>query len=328
MYTVMIVDDEYPARNMLDYLLDWDKTDFRIIAKAENGKQALNIYHEQKPDLVITDILMPVMDGIQFIKEIRKENPDQCIVVLSCHESFSYAQQVIQLGVKDYLIKDVLTGEQLQTCLNRIKENINRAPKVSTDTETVILKRDPDETLLQVYPAWLVKAENRLNLLQNHLMTKNYADAQNCIKKLYQVPFDGLARYHFLEWINSLTYDLLCEQCKKNGISQKLIFGEFEGKEKELLLSTDNPEKNCMLLCEFIQNLALQDMNQKKYNHRILHIIQYLHENYYHDISLQSVADHFGIHKVYLARSFKSETGSTLNEYLNQLRIEKAKLRL
>lgn len=185
----MIVDDEYPARNMLDYLLDWDKTDFRIIAKAENGKQALNIYHEQKPDLVITDILMPVMDGIQFIKEIRKENPDQCIVVLSCHESFSYAQQVIQLGVKDYLIKDVLTGEQLQTCLNRIKENINRAPKVSTDTETVILKRDPDETLLQVYPAWLVKAENRLNLLQNHLMTKNYADAQNCIKKTLSSSF-------------------------------------------------------------------------------------------------------------------------------------------
>ncbi|MCI8994702.1 MAG: response regulator [Lachnospiraceae bacterium] len=125
MYKVMIVDDEYPARNMLDLLINWEENGFEMAAKAENGKQALEIYEKLRPELLITDIQMPVMDGISLIREIRKENPKQCVLVLSCHESFDYAQQAIRLGVRDYLIKDMLTTEQLQKCLLRTKEYLD-----------------------------------------------------------------------------------------------------------------------------------------------------------------------------------------------------------
>ena len=66
MYTAMVVDDEYPARNMLDLLVDWEECEFKIVAKAENGRQALDFYRKERPDLVITDIQN--LDETNFIE--------------------------------------------------------------------------------------------------------------------------------------------------------------------------------------------------------------------------------------------------------------------
>lgn len=328
MYTAMVVDDEYPARNMLDLLINWEESGFQIIAKAENGKQALEIYRREKPDLVITDVQMPVMDGIELIEEIRRENEQQCIVVLSCHESFFYAQQVMRLGVKDYLIKDMLTEEQLRNCLSSIREKLEKEKRAAVEEEKFIFEREADVNIRQNYPAWINRAENRMDFLQNSLREKNYEDAQRCIEKLYQIPFEGLVRYHYLDWVNKCVCQLLQNQCEEYGISVKNVLGKYENRVEALLLDAEQEDAGCQVLCEFIKNLEQQNIAPKKYSVRIQHIIHYVQENYYCDISLQSVAEQFGVHKVYLARKFKEETGETLNEFLNKVRIEKAKLLL
>ena len=84
----------------------------------------------------------------------------------------------------------------------------------------------------------------------------------------------------------------------------------------------------CDLLCQWVENLMDSTELENRESERIRRVIAYLNENYHQDLSLQSIADHFHIHKVYLSRSFKEETGITLNSYLNYLRIEKAKLLL
>ena len=328
MYTAMIVDDEYPARNMLDLLIDWEECGFRIIAKAENGKQALEIYQKERPNLVITDIQMPVMDGIQLIEEIRKANEEQCVVVLSCHESFYYAQQAIRLGVKDYLIKDMLTADQLKECLERTEKLLKSRGNITQDDTKMVFSREPDENIRQAYPIWLAKAENRMDLLQNSLSSNEYEEARNCIRKLYQAPFDGLVRYHFLDWVNRFVYQLIRNQCQRQELSSKDVFGRYDYREDEILMDVESEEKCCQILCGFIDVLEKENQGQDGYSVRIQNVIKYLQENYYYDISLQTVAEHFGVHKVYLARSFKSETGETLNEFLNKIRVEKAKLLL
>lgn len=327
MYTAMIVDDEYPARNMLDLLINWEENGFRIIAKAENGKQALEIWKKERPDLIITDIQMPVMDGLELIEKITQKHKEQSIVVLSCHESFSYAQQAIRLGVKDYLIKDMITAEQLRSCLSSVAATLKKNQFHTLDKDK-IFSRNPDGQIQEAYPVWIATAESRIDLLQNSLIANDYGRVKKCISKLYQVPFEGLAKFHFLNWFNCLVFNLLNEQCRKKMIEPYQIFGEYEDCLKDFLLEAENTEAACALLCRFIDNLEKLQTNSSSYSIRIHNVIKYLRENYYYDISLQSVADHFGVHKVYLARTFKSETGETLNEYLNNIRIEKAKLLL
>ncbi len=325
MYTVLIVDDEDPARNMLDLLLDWEKAGFRIIGKAENGRKAIEIYNRKHVDLVITDIQMPVMDGIELIAQIKEKKPDQSIVVLSCHESFAYAQQVLRLGVEDYLIKDMLTGEQLKECLDRV---VKKMEKHDEPVKKLLFSRESTENIEKVYPAWMAKAENRMDLLQNNLMKKDYNGARKCICSLYQVPFEGMVKCHFLNWVNHYVYMLLRMYCRKDGIKEEKIFGKYTGMENEILLEADCEEASCELLCGFLERLEQLHVKEDPYSMRIQKVIEYLEENYYQNISLQSVAEYFGIHKVYLARSFKTETGETLNDFLTAIRIEKAKFLL
>ena len=225
MYTTMIVDDELSARNMLDLLIDWKKNDFCITAKSENGKKALALYRELKPDLIITDIQMPVMDGICLIKEIRKENPRQCIVVLSCHDSFDYTQQAIRLGVQDYLIKDTLTEEQLQKCLLRIKKLLEEQEYTRQEAHGSYVYRETDETLQRARPSHFSRAKQHVEMLNDCISTGEYVTAKLLIQKLYTVPFEGMVKYHFLCWINDLIYHQIYNQCRKDKIRPDDIFG-------------------------------------------------------------------------------------------------------
>ncbi|PKM93851.1 MAG: hypothetical protein CVU84_13135 [Firmicutes bacterium HGW-Firmicutes-1] len=121
--SIIIVDDEMPSREMLKTFVDWDKTEYEIVEEFVNGKDALDFIMNNRVDYVITDIQMPVMNGIDLIKEIKKANPGQALIVLSCHEKFSYAREAMKYGVKDYLIKDMLTQEDLLEALSQAGSN-------------------------------------------------------------------------------------------------------------------------------------------------------------------------------------------------------------
>ncbi|MDF1616877.1 response regulator [Petrocella sp. FN5] len=119
--SIIIIDDEMPSRESLKAFMAWDKTDYYILEEFDNGPEAIAFYRNNKVDIIITDIQMPIMDGLAFIKIIKSINKQQEIIVLSCHEKFSYAREVMRYGVNDYLIKDMLTKEDLLEALNKSK---------------------------------------------------------------------------------------------------------------------------------------------------------------------------------------------------------------
>lgn len=123
MRTVMIVDDERPARELLKMALDWQQAGYVIIAEAKNGKEAYEKYKQLQPQLIITDIQMPGLDGIELIEKIKAENAGQNFIILSCHESFPYAKRAMQLGVRDYLIKDSYSPTELYVLLKNLEAN-------------------------------------------------------------------------------------------------------------------------------------------------------------------------------------------------------------
>lgn len=143
MYRVLIVDDEYPARELLKTAVDWEKAGVSEILEADNGEKALEIYHKYKPELIITDIQMPVMNGLELIRRIKEEDSRQHFVILSCHESFSYAKTAIRLGVRDYLLKDSYTEEELYTLLWGFQEEQKKWEQREQEKEGI----PPSETL-------------------------------------------------------------------------------------------------------------------------------------------------------------------------------------
>jgi two-component system, response regulator YesN len=129
-YRVLIVDDEEPARETLRYLINWENTAYSIAGFAKNGIEAMDEYEKLKPHLVITDIQMPVMDGLDLIKRIRAKSSNQKFVILSCHEDFKYAKEAIKYGVSDYLLKDLLTPQDLYSLLEKVKCEIQNEEKL------------------------------------------------------------------------------------------------------------------------------------------------------------------------------------------------------
>lgn len=104
---VLIVDDEYYFRQLLIHLVDWASVGFEVVAEAEDGVAALQIMEEQSIDLIITDIEMPHMNGLDFIKAVRELDSAAKLVFITSYDNFSYAQQAISLGADHYLLKPV-----------------------------------------------------------------------------------------------------------------------------------------------------------------------------------------------------------------------------
>ncbi len=122
MYRIMIVDDEPLILAGISSLLDWEDYQCRIVGKASNGCQALKLAQQQKPDIVITDIKMPAMDGIQFMREAIEGGSHASFIVLTNLEEFSLVKEAMHLGAVDYLVKLELEEKSLVGALKKAME--------------------------------------------------------------------------------------------------------------------------------------------------------------------------------------------------------------
>ena len=123
MYKVFLVDDEIVVREGVRNSFPWEDTDFVLCGEAPDGEMALPMMQELKPDILITDIRMPFMDGLALSRHVSKTMPWVHIIILSGYDDFSYAREAITLGVKEYLLKPV-TAQKLEDALNQIAEKI------------------------------------------------------------------------------------------------------------------------------------------------------------------------------------------------------------
>lgn len=126
MFGVLIVDDEVLSRMELRNMLDWEKEDFHLIGEATNGKEGLEIILRDRPDIVITDIKMPVMDGLQMIEQARCQYDGAHYIALSSYEEFSLLKTAMKCGVIDYLLKLELTSDVLLKTLKSTKDALLR----------------------------------------------------------------------------------------------------------------------------------------------------------------------------------------------------------
>ncbi len=134
MYKVFIVDDEIVVREGLRNNFQWEENGFSLVGEASDGEIALPMIRDERPDILITDIRMPFMDGIALCREVHRVMPWIQIVILSGYDSFEYAKQAISLGVREYMLKPI-SARDLGEVLNRLKDRIEKDNSERRDLE-------------------------------------------------------------------------------------------------------------------------------------------------------------------------------------------------
>lgn len=122
---VFLVEDEMVIRRGIKNSIDWEKEGYIFCGEASDGELAYPMIIKEKPDILITDIRMPFMDGLELCKLVKKELPNIKILILSGYDEFDYAKEAIRLGVTEYLLKPISSGKLLEA-LNWVSESIRR----------------------------------------------------------------------------------------------------------------------------------------------------------------------------------------------------------
>ncbi len=320
MYKVMIVDDRDIVRAELKRLKIWGESlGFTICDEAQNGQEALNKLEKNAFDLVITDIKMPKVDGIELLRAIVDRKLCSCVVLLSDYSDFTYARQGIILGAFDYIPKPV-NAQEISDVLTRAKklldqerqeqEKIKRLEDAQKDMG-LRLPRDEMSTLVSLIrmgdEAALQGIKQRMEGALEKSDQNDYIKSAALFKNvLSDMIVELIKTYPNIQlFIASLVYDSFNELKDQKVTAHLQLFMDKVRSLSHLIKAL---------------KLELQDKGIVK------QVCNFIFSNIEHNISLSMAADHLYMNKTYISESFKQKMGMSFTEYVTLVKMERAKV--
>lgn len=355
---IVIVDDELLTRVGLKSMLDWEAYGYSLVAEVPDGQRALQAIHEYRPDVVLTDIKMPVMDGIQLIQQINQlpfTRPQ--IIVLSGYNDFAFVKEAMRLGAVDYLLKLEMEKEDLLGALKRIEATLREGAEAE-DSKSREQRELERQAITQALLHGKITDAGDLFLNQRHFQiraffrmqskTQGHPEViQNAIENIAQeivadVPharaaYGGEGRFYLLlHGKNSPS-----EQQKKAFSDLCLQINEKVEKYLNVTLGWSPPHyakglqelKDAYGKCLSKLVVAeagysqspLMHLHEKPLPRAIRKSLEYISLHYMENISLQDMTKISGLSVSYFGSSFRQHTGYGFVDYLNRIRLEHAK---
>lgn len=313
MFKLVIVEDEDHIRHSLESFIPWEKIGFQVVGAFSDGADALTYLLDNPCDVVMTDILMTRMSGLEMLQRLHKVHPQIKTVILSGHSEFTYAREAIEYGVSHYLVKPV-DEDELMNVFRGLKEQLDER----LEEQQVHEPPAPQPADASVCDS--VSTNYRLLILELDLGSK-----------------DTLV--HLLKGI---LYELREASCEDIQIALKDLYAVIETDYKKRKLSTWDITSgkfnyNHLYRCQTIQAFAdciiedfcalcegLKKQTRDSEHTVIERLVQYLNEHMDEDVGHDVLAAKYRMHPGYLSRLFKQEMGETLSEYMLRIKIEKA----
>lgn len=322
MIKVFLVEDEAIIRRGIRNNIDWESHGLELVGEAEDGEYAYPMILKSRPDILLTDVKMPFMDGLELSRLVKKELPGTKIIILSGYDEFDYAKEAIKIGISDYLLKPV-TSVTLIDALKKAAETIREEQEHSRLLERYFVNYEkymefPDKTDYSGVDRKLIK---------NFLKTGEIEECGIFIDEYFEAV--GKENYMSLLLRQYMTMDIFyCvrEFVKAVGVEEAEDSGEWMDL-KRLTKAIENAENTIKYLKElFTFALTVRDSNSSdKYGQIIREAKDYIGEHFGNsEFSLNRIAEYIGMSPSYFSSIFKQGTGQTLVEYLTRVRIDKA----
>lgn len=164
MKKILIIDDEFILRQGLLYLMDWESFGYTIIGQATNGQEGLDLLSKLNPDIILCDVVMPVLDGVDFVKKIQQISGPP-VIILSNYDEYNKVRNAFQYGAADYILKSNLTQEVLLSALERVSRNMH--PQHKSDVNTFSENKTFPLLLRQVLDGYATKPYTELETCIN-----------------------------------------------------------------------------------------------------------------------------------------------------------------
>ena len=347
---VMLVDDDLLVRLGVKSLIDWERHDFDFIGDAPDGERALELMKEQVPDILLTDIVMPRMNGLELIEAVKSRYPETAIIVLSSHNEFDYVRKAMKLGVEDYLLKTSLKPAELLNLLTEAAGKIVRVKGRPESGERTNSKETIRASLARKLFAVLKPDEDRLSEPSGDGSAELRPDSYVLLMKIRHLQ-DGQHEPTALQLLKHLVATELEDvlECDPVPVSPRemavLVRGSEEnrpdpeaaaeslaGSSKQLLgislrAETYGPVRSWEEVRDLYAKAKAampEPAAREPSRDDIRKLLDYLRDNYGQEISLKDAADKVNMSESYLSTLFKRETGMGFTDWMNQLRTDMA----
>jgi two-component system response regulator YesN len=318
MYSVLLVDDEPLVLEGLKLLVDWESCGFRVCDEASDGEEAIMKIAEQHPDLVVTDLRMPVIDGIQLIRHcVQQLRLRSRFVILSGHEDFSAAQQAVSLGVIDYWLKPIDAEEIHRSLAALHKSWTQRGPVYRAPAGDARASGDAWPTAAESVPAVpdeaLCAAEDEL------LQAIEDNDGQRIAAIIRRM----------LDLAASAIPSVIARQSYFSSLLLELILKTDDGVATDAMpismaFLKNEPDTWEEPLTAFCQTVAARLARQRESAGPVGEALRFIRKNYNKPLKLQEVAKALHFQPAYMGQLFRKVTGMSFLDCLHRTRIEEA----
>ncbi|CAH1221464.1 Regulator of RpoS [Paenibacillus allorhizoplanae] len=303
MYKVMIVDDEPSVKRSLKTIIEKETSSFEVSAFAENGQEALDLISESLPDVVITDIRMPVMDGLRLAEEVVSRGIQTEMIIISGYSDFSYAKQALRHGVSDYLLKPLDVDEVLRALSLTQKKLGNERKNIIERSEWIAMCKVEAETMAK--NLWVLNMAAVWEQLEGiHERLQTYRANSVRLKEKF---------LHLFYLLQAEIVGLSGNRIQLKTLTEHQWNGQAEQLKRHFEL---------VLQCAMEEIRLIRNWSSHK---NMLESLKQINQNFANEsFSMMNAVELAGMSPTYFSKSFKEEVGVSYTQYIAKLRMDKA----
>lgn len=351
MYKLFIADDEPKIRRGLRKL-KWDLMDIQVVGEAADGEEAYEKVIELKPDLMLVDINMPVMNGLELVEKIKKVHWECLIIIVSGYDEFDYAKRALQHNVFDYVLKPVKKAELFKTIergLKTLETSRKKEDMIKWATSQVVSNQE--QMIENFFKKWIAGGMTDYAVNQNLQVLDISMDSYTHMLIIHVLPIiesnhtqmdEKLVEFCILNIINETMETSSQSLCVKTQSATFVVFfGEMVIQKKitliELIKENLYQYLNLYINIQEDENINFTDNFRQVYFRNLEELKKlskisplavmaksYIENNFHNcDLSVDDVAKHTRVSSSYLSKVLKKELGLSYSEQLIKIRIER-----
>lgn len=319
LYRVVIVEDEERIRNGLRKCINWSEMGFEVVGAFEDGESALNYISENPCEVVMTDIMMGAMSGLELIGELKVLDSKLKIIIVSGYSDYSYMKQAIKYKVDDYLLKPVERVE-LEKVYSALKKELDE------EKRDLILQDSFIGPMIDLYDEKneSVNTKKQLPFYKKLIAALNSEDEEQIeaiIAEMMQ-EYECLTQEEIGDNLKKIYYTIAVEFKKRNIDVIRISEGMFNYNK---LPDRSTPQAMEQYIVQSFKCLCqgLKHVEQDYDNDLVENVIDYINRHVMEDIGNEVIAIKFSVHPSYLCRVFRKKTGEYLADYILRVKVKK-----